>query len=213
MKNSKNIKIISMSLLLTFLLFLAACSNEDSESIDTALISNTNVDLSPVEEDALLFMMEEERLARDVYERLFVVWGLNQFQNIAISEQSHMDAVESLLKQYNLSYTILDAGTFQNVDLQDAYDGLIAQGEADKIGAFTSGATIEDLDIYDLEKWMTKIENKAILNVLSKLQCGSRNHLRAFTGSLELLNATYTPTYITPTDYEQILNSDNEKCR
>jgi hypothetical protein len=208
MKYLKIINTVAMMIVLMFLLFSSACSNDDSETIN----SHTSIALSQIEKDALLFMMEEERLAKDVYDRLFAVWGINQFENIAKSEQSHMDAVENLLKQYNLPYTILDAGTFQNTDLQAAYDILVAQGEINIIGALTSGATIEDLDIYDLEEWMTKIENAEVLNVFTKLQCGSRNHLRAFIGSLDLAGEIYTPKFITLTEYEQIINSENEKC-
>lgn len=208
MKYLKIINTVAMMIVLMFLLFSSACSNDDSETIN----SQTSIALSQIEKDALLFMMEEERLAKDVYDRLFAVWGINQFENIAKSEQSHMDAVENLLKQYNLPYTILDAGTFQNTDLQAAYDILVAQGEVNIIGALTSGATIEDLDIYDLEEWMTKIENAEILNVFTKLQCGSRNHLRAFIGFLDLSGEIYTPKFITLTEYEQIINSENEKC-
>jgi hypothetical protein len=208
MKYLKIINTVAMMIVLMFLLFSSACSNDDSETIN----SQTSIALSQIEKDALLFMMEEERLAKDVYDRLFAVWGINQFENIAKSEQSHMDAVENLLKQYNLPYTILDAGTFQNTDLQATYDILVAQGEVNIIGALTSGATIEDLDIYDLEEWMTKIENAEILNVFTKLQCGSRNHLRAFIGFLDLSGEIYTPKFITLTEYEQIINSENEKC-
>ena len=47
-----------------------------------------------VEEKAgLLFMRKEEKLARDVYLVLFDKWGLRVFENIAQSEQRHMDAV------------------------------------------------------------------------------------------------------------------------
>ncbi len=196
---------------LSMLLFFSACSKADSESSESSG-TDTSLTLTQIEKDALVFMMEEERLARDVYDRLFDKWSLYQFQNISISEQSHMDAVESLLKQYNLQYTILEAGTFHNEELQAAYDGLVAQGEESINGALTSGATIEDLDIFDLENWMVKIDNVSILNVFSKLQCGSRNHLRAFTASLNVDGATYTPIFITQTEYEQIINDDKERC-
>jgi len=210
MKNIKKINRMAMVLTLLLLLF-SACSSDDSEPIEN-INSEASLVLTQMEKDALVFMMEEERLARDVYDRLFAKLGLNQFQNIAKSEQSHMDAVENLLKHYNLPYTILEAGTFQNSDLQAAYDSLVVQGEANIIGALSSGATIEDLDIFDLENWMAKIENVVILDVFSKLQCGSRNHLRAFTGSLDMEEATYTPQFISQSEYEQIINDDNEKC-
>ncbi len=212
MKNLKKINFVSILFVTVVISFFSACSNDDSESLNEEANSETVIALSQIEKDALLFMMEEERLAKDVYDRLFDVWGLNQFQNIGRSEQSHMNAVENLMKQYDLPYTILDAGTFKNADLQEAYDSLIAQGEASMVGALISGATIEDLDIYDLEEWMAKIENAEVLNVFKMLQCGSRNHLRAFTRSLEMSGEGYTPEYISLSEYEQIINSDNEKC-
>ncbi|MGB5403149.1 MAG: DUF2202 domain-containing protein [Robiginitalea sp.] len=195
--------IVSLSLILV----VSACSSDNPEPIEIDN-SETGVVLTQIEKEALTFMLEEERLARDVYDHLFAKWGLSQFENISISEQSHMDAVENLLKQYDLPYSILEAGTFQNAALQGSYDNLVAQGDVDLVGALTSGATIEDLDIFDLENWMGQIENDVILNVFSKLQCGSRNHLRAFTNSLDKEGETYTPQFISQTEYEQILLSD-----
>lgn len=198
---------VALSLLWSF----SACSSDDPEPIGND-IAETDLVLTQIEKDALVFMLEEERLARDVYDHLFAKWGLPQFENISTSEQSHMDAVETLLKKYDLPYSILEAGTFQNTDLQAAYNSLVAQGDEDLVGALTSGATIEDLDIFDLENWMDQIENGEILNVFSKLQCGSRNHLRAFTNSLALEGETYTPQFISQTEYEEMLNNDREKC-
>ena len=199
--------IVSLSLILV----VSACSSDNPEPIEIDN-SETGVVLTQIEKEALIFMLEEERLARDVYDYLFAKWGLRQFENISISEQSHMDAVENLLKQYDLPYSILEAGTFQNAALQGSYDSLVAQGDVDLVGALTSGATIEDLDIFDLENWMGQIENDVILNVFSKLQCGSRNHLRAFTNSLDMEGETYTPQFISQTEYEQILLTDQERC-
>jgi hypothetical protein len=206
-KTNPTLMMVALSVLLSF----SACSSDDPDPIGND-IAGTNLALTQIEKDALVFMLEEERLARDVYDHLFVKWGLSQFENISTSEQSHMDAVETLLKKYDLPYSILEAGTFQNADLQAAYNSLVAQGNEDLVGALTSGATIEDLDIFDLENWMDQIENDEILNVFSKLQCGSRNHLRAFTNSLAMEGETYTPQFISQTEYEEILNSDQERC-
>ena len=207
----KKINPTLLMVVLSLLLSVSACNSDDPEPIGNDN-TETGVALTQIEKDALVFMLEEERLARDVYDRLLDKWGLRQFENISTSEQSHMDAVENLLKKYALPYSILEAGTFQNADLQAAYDSLVAQGEVNLVGALTSGATIEDLDIFDLENWMDQIENDEILNVFSKLQCGSRNHLRAFTNSLDMEGETYTPQFISHMEYEEILNSDKERC-
>lgn len=47
-------------------------------------------------------MREEEKLARDVYLTFGEKWGLTLFTNIAKSEQTHTDAVKTLLDRYEI---------------------------------------------------------------------------------------------------------------
>ena len=62
--------------------------------------------LSATEKESLLYMREEEKLARDVYNAFYDRYGLRVFSNIATSEQAHMDAVLTLLNRYGcLLYT------------------------------------------------------------------------------------------------------------
>ena len=50
----------------------------------------------------MLFMREEEKLARDVYLTLYDAWRLAPFANISVSEQKHMNAMLLLLRKYGL---------------------------------------------------------------------------------------------------------------
>jgi hypothetical protein len=75
------------------------------------------------------------------------------------------------------------------------------------------GATIEDLDIVDLQKYISETQNAQIISVYQSLQCGSRNHLRSFTGSLVFYDATYTPQFLSLEEYNSIVNSTQEQCR
>ena len=73
--------------------------------------SRTSAILTEDEENALLFMCEEEKLARDVYSVLAEKWlELAIFTNIAVSEQIHMDAVLQLMEKYNLTDPSLSSG-------------------------------------------------------------------------------------------------------
>lgn len=95
-------KIIYFFVMIIFVMVANACS-EDSD--DTFEIDNNQENTTILQKDAyaLLFMFEEEKLARDTYEYLDKTWGLNQFANIKNSEQTHMDAIENLLKQNEIS--------------------------------------------------------------------------------------------------------------
>ena len=91
MKFFKQIKINLFIFGLPLLLAVFSCNNDDSSVADQENTNLTNDDNA-----ALLFMLEEEKLARDTYTYLEDLWELNQFSNIKKSEQSHMNAVIGL---------------------------------------------------------------------------------------------------------------------
>ena len=192
---------------LPFLLALFSCNNDDSSVAD---VDNTN--LTNEDSAALLFMLEEEKLARDTYTYLEDLWEINQFSNIKNSEQSHMNAVIGLLDQYNISYTLLSYGEFNNPDIQKLYDQFIDYGSENEANALEVGANIEDLDIVDLANYIEVTTNSAITNVFESLQCGSRNHLRSFVTAIEVSGNTYEPQYLTLEDYTLIINDSQEQC-
>ena len=99
-------------------------------------------DLSPEEAAALLFMREEEKLARDVYNTLYEIWGQPTFTNIAASEQAHMDEIKLLLDRYSLADPALEPGSFTDPSLQALYDQLVAQGSVSLAEALKVGASI-----------------------------------------------------------------------
>lgn len=181
----------------------------DQSSDDTT--DNTST-INEEDKNALLFMLEEEKLARDTYKFLNAYWGLVQFENIMQSEQSHMNAVETLVKAYHIDYEILEEGQFGNEDLQAWYDKFVSDGIVDEVAALTVGATIEDLDIVDLEEHIQATSNSDIADVFASLQCGSRNHLRSFVQSLENLGSTYAPQFLTQEAFDIILDGASEQC-
>ena len=165
--------------------------------------------LSEDEINGLLYMVEEEKLARDVYLTLYNETGLVVFSNIAQSEQTHMDMVLSLIEKYNLTApdTLNQVGVFQNEELQALYDQLVQMGSQSTEDALKVGALIEETDIKDLEDWIAKTDNEDIKTVYSNLMKGSENHLRAFVGQLERLGVNYTAQVLPQEQVDEILSS------
>ncbi len=178
-------------------------------------ISKKAQDLTEQEKQALLYMWEEEKLARDVYLALNEQWDLNVFKNIAKSEAVHMDAVARLIKKYKLNDGSNKdyPGIFRNKELQKLYYDLIKKGETSVKNALTIGATIEDLDIFDLKKRMAATDNEDILCVFKALTKGSENHMRAFVRMMKLYNVTYQVQYISQAELENIVSQEMNRGR
>lgn len=219
----KILRILSL-VTLVFTLLATSCSDEDTVLLNDEN-SNINVrslqeqlndlpmeTLSADEQSSLLFMREEEKLARDVYVVLFDKWGVNIFSNISKSEQTHMDAMLLLLTKYSLTDPVgtNSVGVFSNSVLQDLYDQLVTKGKISLLDAYQVGATIEDVDIFDLSNALKKTDNEDITLVYEMLSKGSRNHLRSFYGNILNVDGSYTPQYITQEEFDAIVTSPKE---
>ena len=164
---------------------------------------------SDAEIEALSFMVEEEKVARDVYNALYEIWGIPAFTNIAKAEQRHMDAIISLINKYGLENPVdgLEIGIFVNQDLQTLYNNLIDSGQESQEQALLVGATIEDVDIFDLLNELQVVDNEDITKVFENLLKGSQNHLRAFNSLLVMYG--YVPymasNFLTQEEIDEIL--------
>lgn len=202
----KSVKNLSTLFILTLLIsFTSGCTSND---IDDDL----NSVLEQKDKEALLYMLEEEKLARDTYTYLENLWSISQFENIKKSEQSHMNAISTLLTNGSVEYNILPLGAFANQDLQNLYNQFTTDGAISISKALQIGATIEDLDIVDLENYKKTTTNTAIISVFNNLQCGSRNHLRSFVTAIINNGDTYTPQYLTQAEYNSIVTGSQEQC-
>ncbi len=146
---------------------------EPAASAEVAVVDAT--------EASLLFMIEEEKLAHDVYVTLGDLWGAQIFTNISQSEASQQGFLLPLLD----ARTIVDPrsteiGVFVNDDLQALYDQLIAQGSLSQADAVQVGIAIELKDITDIAAAIAVEDEADVIAVYERLLSGSESHLAAF---------------------------------
>ncbi len=163
--------------------------------------------LSEEEKEAILYMREEEKLARDVYLALYERWKLPIFNNIARSEQRHMDMVKALIDRYGLEDPALDREAFTNQELQKLYDELVSRGQTSIEEALKVGALIEEVVIKDIKDWLQVVDKADVKMVFNNLMLGSENHLRAFTSTLKSYGVDYQPQVLTLEEYRRIIES------
>lgn len=209
---------IAMIALAVVLVALSSCKKENITPKNNGTDITTQINSFPMEpisndeELSLKKMREEEKLAHDVYITLYSKWNINIFTNIASSEQTHTYAVLAILNKYNLADPVgtNGVGVFNDSTLQVLYNQLITQGSASLLDAFKVGATIEDLDIYDLNSLNSVIDNQDIKYVYSNLNKGSRNHMRSFYSQIISSGGSYTAQYISQSELDSIINSPKE---
>lgn len=152
-------------------------TTQDQEDSTTT----TGVESADVAE-MLTFIVQEEKLAHDLYVQLAQTSGAVQFANIVNSESTHISLVQGLLATYNIvDPTIgLAEGEFANQDLQALYDSLLVSGSVDRARAIAAGIAVEEKDIADIEAMLATDLPIDVVSVLQRLLNGSQNHLTAF---------------------------------
>ncbi|MEH6610202.1 MAG: DUF2202 domain-containing protein [Halioglobus sp.] len=175
---------------------------------NNAQSSAAGLDTNEIEH--LVYMREEEKLARDVYITLGTKFpSLKIFGKIDDAEQRHTCAVCDMLEKYGVA----DPNTNDNVGMYTGenygphftrkYEELVERGSVSELDALYVGAYMEELDMIDIKycpeeiiEWVDGIdedtdcgqiytENPKIERLYGSLLEGSENHLRAFVRNIE----------------------------
>lgn len=200
--------------------------NEPIDENDTPLDSN--------ESSHLIFMREEEKLARDVYLNFAEMYPEQiVFEKIATqSEQTHTDVMRDRLTAYNLPDPNPDTnnlpeslGIFTGEDwgeyFKEKYDLLVGMGGDGELQALYAGALIEELDMHDIADCpavmveagyndpcgLEYTDERGLINAYNSLMDGSESHLRAYVGQIEAVigEGNYVAQYLSQEKVDEIL--------
>jgi hypothetical protein len=146
-----------------------------------APVAPTPEPVVPDTASSLLFIIEEEKLAHDVYVTLGALWGANLFANIAESETTHQELMLPLLEARGIADPrSSEVGVFTDPALQSLYDDLVARGGTSLAEAIQVGILIEEKDIEDLAVAIAAEDEADVISVYERLLAGSENHLASF---------------------------------
>lgn len=133
------------------------------------------------------YLVEEEKLAHDIYVLAGSLYPDRVYVNISRSETQHQSSISALLAGYGLDDPTAStaAGEFQNPELQQLYNTLAADVRTSSEQAAEVGVLIEETDIADLKEAIAASESDAVTSTMSRLESASQNHLQAFTRLLQ----------------------------
>jgi len=193
-------------LLLTATLIMALATTGTIATAGGVPARAATVALSEPEAADLAFQREEEKLALEVYQTMYAKWQAAIFSNISDSEQRHTDIMKKMLDKHNLPDPALSVfGAFTDNGLQEKFDTLVEAGSRSLIGGLYVGATIEEIDMIDLQDAIDGTNHIDLLTAYQNLLEGSKNHLRSYVKDLEAQGVTYAPQYISKEFYDAII--------
>jgi hypothetical protein len=160
--------------------------------------------LNDEQKQLMVFMWNEEKMAKDVYVALNQVYPSQQINTIATqSEARHQEKVRALLEKYNLSVweplnttaSYSDAavaavapGTYTVTAVQTLYNTLYAKGIASARDSMEVGCMVEVTDVNDLNAQLPLVSNLLdATTVFENLRAGSYNHYWAFDRGLKAM--------------------------
>jgi hypothetical protein len=155
------------------------------------------------------YMLEEERMAMEVYQVFFDKWEHQIFQNISQAEERHFEIMQEMLVEQNpkMGATIDDweTGIYENDVVQNLYDNLVKRGSVSLLDALKVGAEIEELNIADLNSSINQSESQTAIATYQSLLNASHNHLRAFVKNIEKSGESYKPVLLDEEEYHSIV--------
>jgi hypothetical protein len=209
-------KILSIALFLTTCTLLPGlATGADKQKLNnkrsvTSIDSQSSKTIDSNEELHLIFMREEEKLARDVYTALGMQYpDLKVFGMIKKAEERHTCSVCDKLEQYGIDDPVINdnVGVFSGDQFgwyfTEKYQHLIEKGNVSELEALYVGAYIEELDMLDIKQCPKVIvetieaintvsdcglvytDNNDIQRLYQSLLEGSESHLRAYVLNIE----------------------------
>ena len=178
-------------------------------------LAKPQTELPAADQDRLLYLIEEEKLAMDVYNVFEAKWGAMVFNHISEAEQRHFERAVQLAKDQGVKVPKAieknKPGEFWNKDLQALYNKLTASGNQSLEAALRAGALIEETDIRDLKVAYDATDNESIRATYEYLIDASGNHLRAFNRNLANQGADYKPVALDQEVFDAIIADESSQ--
>lgn len=175
---------------------------------------NSFSQINQSDRDALIYTMQEEKVANNFYTAMQSLYGINVFENISKAETMHMKHVKTLLDDFGIDNPVTGkyeaAGSFMDAGLEKIYNDMISNGNTSVTDALKESAKFEEMDIRDLKAFVESTQNTSIESTLNMLINASGNHLRAFVKNLKTRGIDYTPQYLSQEEFNGIISSSGK---
>lgn len=171
----------------------------------TSTADATPLALGAAAQAALVFQIDEERMARELYTAFAEKWGLQPFKMIPRSEARHEAVLRQLGVRAGVTAPSALPGRFDTGEVQLRYEALLALGLESADSALRASAFVEEQDIADLDTLIAATDSADLKGAATALRQASTNHLRAYLATLKARGVTYEPKLLKTEEFTAIV--------
>lgn len=166
--------------------------------------------LKKEEKWVLLFLLEEEKMIRDLSYKFSKQYEDKIFEDIYKAENSHIDPIQKIVRDYNLDdpSSDKDVGEFHNPQIQKFYDEFLEQGEKNKTFALKALLKALERNVSGLNKNINKTDKDGILFLFRNLKRSSKNHIRVLIDKIDSQGESYQPKHLSKAKFNSIKESE-----
>jgi len=169
--------------------------------------TRTGLDLSS-KENAVLYLIEQEKLARDLYGVLDTIWVTDVFNRMANKELQHMDKLSAVAAEFMIDvpnhFNEYKPGQFVNEDLRNLYIDLLFNANFSLEDAYRACANLEERKIMNLRTALKEPNFDLETTTYKTLLIGSEDNLKFFVRALVEMNSGYVPILMNKSEFETI---------
>lgn len=179
----------------------------------TVATATSPIFLNDAARNALLFQIDEERMARELYEAFGKKHALSVFTNISSSEARHEAMFLAIAKRAGVTPPASTPGIFTSKEVQSRYDALLKLGLETPEAALRASAFVEEQDIVDLRD-LAKATDQADLRLAATNQeRASGHHLAAFVRNLQARGGTYQAQALSADEVSALIQAGSGRGR
>jgi hypothetical protein len=180
---------------------------------DSAFNAMPKADLNATETADIVLLQEEAKFAYDLNQAFYGMHSdLPILLNLSASARKSMLADDVILVRYNIpDPESQKAGVFTDSSLQQMYNNDLNAGLSSVADALKTDSQFTEMNIADLSAAIGRTDNQDLIYIYNQQLALARNNLRELSQSMAGFGVAYTPRYITPESYAQIIGSPMEQ--
>lgn len=167
----------------------------------------STIPLTESEAEGIKLIIEENKLARDLYIEFYEMWEYDTFNKVSISDALYMDKTKVALERFKINDPVEndDKGVYESLYITKLYRDLLKKGKSDPFEAMRIGTTLEEMHIKDLNDLLENTSNDDLIELYTELKLGAISHIRAFYNLLKKNGLSYEAQFLSNEELRAIL--------